>query len=97
MRTIRGSWQTAAGQLICRWSTPRQVQVSYKPPWMQNASETSHTEGASPMDFTRLSPLAGRGWFERTLEGFTSRPTHSLPDGITVLSLSALRFHKSFD
>jgi hypothetical protein len=79
MRTIKSSWQREAGRLICRWSEAKELPVPYSLPWIQDAFKTtSHAEGVSPLvlalDFTRLGPLGGRGWFERALGGFTSRP-----------------------
>jgi hypothetical protein len=80
MRVIRSSWQTEANRLICRWSEAKEERFPYNPPWIQEAFKTPpHRERVSPLvlelDFRRLSPLAGRGWFERALEGFTLRPT----------------------
>jgi hypothetical protein len=79
MRPIKTSWGTEAGQLVGRWSEGRDVQLPYNPPWMRDAAKAApHREEASALvlelDFlNRLSPFAGRGWFERMLGGFTSR------------------------
>jgi hypothetical protein len=66
-------------QLVGRWSEAVDIQAPYNPPWMRDAAKTAlHWEDVSPLvlalDFRRLSPF-GRGWFERALEGFTSRST----------------------
>jgi hypothetical protein len=82
VRAIGSSWRTEGGRLICRWPEAKQMQVPYNPPWMQDVSKSSpHNESVSPLvlelDFNRLSVFAGRGWFERSLGGFTSRPVAS--------------------
>ena len=80
MRAIRTSWGTEADHLVSRWFEGMDVQVSYHPPWMRDAPNTiHHPEAVSPLvrelDFlNRLSPFAGRGWFERALEGLISPP-----------------------
>lgn len=81
MRAIKTSWGTEADHLVGRWSEAKDVQVPYNPPWMRDAANTApHREAVSPLveelDFLNgLSPFAGRGWFERALEGLTSPPT----------------------
>lgn len=81
MRAIKTSWGTEADHLVSRWFETKDVQLPYNPPWMQHAANTApHLEAVSPLvrelDFlNNLSPLAGRGWFERALEGFISLPT----------------------
>jgi len=47
---------------------------------MRDATNTGNSEVVSPLvrelDFlNKLSPFAGRGWFERALEGLISPPT----------------------
>jgi len=80
MRSVKSSWQGEAGRLVCRWAETKELQVPYDAPWIHDASQTApHAEGVSPLavalDFTRLSPLAGKGWFERALGGCTSQAT----------------------
>jgi hypothetical protein len=81
MRAVETSWGTDADHLESRWSEAKDVQVPYRPPWMRDAANAApHQEAVSPLvqelDFlNRLSPFAGRGWFERALEGFISPPT----------------------
>ena len=79
MHAIKTSWGTEAGLLVGRWSEARDMKVPYSPLWMRDAARTApDREAVSPLvlalDFRRLSPF-GRGWFERALEGFTSRST----------------------
>jgi hypothetical protein len=80
MLSIGGSWQTEVGRLVCRWYAANEVQLPYNPSWMRDASQTvSPAACVSPLvlalDFANnLSPFAGRGWFERALEGFIPLP-----------------------
>jgi len=79
MRALKTSWGTEADHLAGRWSEAVDIEVPYNPPWMRDAAYTgTHREYVSPLvlalDFRRRSPF-GRGWFERALEGFTSRST----------------------
>jgi hypothetical protein len=81
MRAIKTSWGREADRLVGRWSEANDVQVRYNPPWIRDAAHTApHREDFSPLvlelDFlNRLSSFAGRGRFERALEGFTWRST----------------------
>ena len=83
MRAIKTSWAREAGHLVGRWSEAKPMQVPYNPPWLRDAANpVPHREDVSPLvlelDFlNRLSPFAGRGWFERAFEGFTSRTSFS--------------------
>jgi hypothetical protein len=79
MSAIKTSWGTEADHLVGRWSEAKDVQVPYNPPWMRDAANTApHREDVSPLvleldSLNRLSPFAGRGWFERALGRFTSQ------------------------
>src|SRR5580704_17342018 len=78
MRAIKTLWGTEADHLVGRWSDGRDVLVPYNPPWRRDAAQAApHREEVSPLvlelDFTRLSPFAGRGCFERALGGFISQ------------------------
>jgi len=79
VRSVRSVWQTDVGRLTCRWDDDTELQSPYCPPWMGDVSTAFHDEVVSPLavalDFTRLSPFAGKGWFERMLEGLISLPT----------------------
>lgn len=94
MYTIKSSWQTEADRLICRWSEAKEVQVPYNPPWIQDASKTtSHAEGVSPLvlelDFTRLSPFAGRGMVRARLGSkmwSRSSAATPMPESFTITS-----------
>jgi hypothetical protein len=74
MSAIKTSWGTEADHLVGRWSESTDVQVPFSQPWMREAASTApHLEDVSPLllelDFlNRLSPFAGRGWFERLLQ-----------------------------
>ena len=76
--SVSSSWHTEAGRLVCRWGEASDMRLPYDPPWIRDASRiASPGAGASPLvlalDFANnLSPLAGRGWFERLLEGLIS-------------------------
>lgn len=77
MGTLGTSWQTEGSGLICRWYD-EEAHLPYRPFWMRDASVTSRSnEGISTvvreLDFTRLSPFAGKGWFERVM-GSGMRP-----------------------
>jgi hypothetical protein len=75
MLAIQTSWGIEADHLVSRWSEAMDVKVPYNPPWMRDPAKTAPRPGAgSPLEqelnfLNRLSPFAGRGWFERALEG----------------------------
>jgi hypothetical protein len=78
--SVKCAWQIGVGGLTCRWDEATELQSPYCPPWMKDTSTAAlNEELVSPLvlalDFTRLSPFAGKGWFERMLEGFVDLPT----------------------
>jgi hypothetical protein len=69
---MSSSWQTAGGQLGCHWHQTDETQPPYRSRWMQDGYGKGPQQ-ASPLmlalDWTRVSPFAGKGWFERMLDG----------------------------
>ena len=72
MSTTTSSWQTSPNGLKCQWRGIADL-PAYDAPWMHAALTAPPSAGFSrlllALDWTRLSPLAGRGWFERLLGG----------------------------
>ena len=80
--SINGSWQTQGGRLVCRWFDANDVPFPHNSPWIRDAWTTAYPAACAStlmlaLDFANnLSPFAGRGWFERSLEGFVPSSTH---------------------
>ena len=57
-------WEMEGDRLVCHWSETRK-RGQNTPVWMQTAETGSSVETGAPtfLDFTRLSPFAGRRWY----------------------------------
>jgi hypothetical protein len=62
--SLKMSWQTERDQFVCRWSELGK-RVQYNPQWIQVVSRSVHgRSGSAPsLDFTKLSPFGGSGWY----------------------------------
>jgi len=65
MDAMKMLWQTQADHLVCRWSEVG-GRVRYDSQWIQDASRDVPRKNAPPLflDFRRLSPFAGRKWWD---------------------------------
>jgi hypothetical protein len=77
---MRTSSQTETGLLECRWSQVGQ-HVQYNPRWMRDASRNVCRNIGTPsfLDFTRLSPFAGRTWFRVPCEAQGETKNGTMP------------------
>jgi len=60
---MRMSWRPEADRLVCRWSGAKET-ARYNPHWMQQVPAPHKNVTPAFLDFTRLSPFAGRTWFD---------------------------------
>ena len=73
-QVLKISWENEAEHLVCKWSVAEDVRFPYKALWMQDCTELPPSK-LSPLlavlDFRRLSPFGGKGWFRPNLRTFS--------------------------